>query len=288
MDTRPCGQIYGLLGYPVKHSFSPAMHNAAFKALGIDAQYQLFEVKPQELGDFLGSIQNKGIAGLNVTIPYKEKVLDFVQLDSESSYLKQLRAVNTIVIKDGILKGFNTDVAGFARHLREYIDPKGKKVAILGAGGASRAVAYAIADSGAKDIVLYDIELDRAEKVVETIKSIFADAQIRFVKKLEQLDIPRKDILINATPIGMKEADPCLVSKEILHYKLFVYDLIYNPPQTKLLELAKSKGAKTSNGLGMLLYQGMLSFELWTAQKAPYDVMRRALEEEIERVGHGH
>jgi len=286
MDTRPAGRIYGLLGYPLKHSFSPAMHNAAFKALGIDATYKLFEVSPQDLKGFIESLPQSGINGLNVTVPYKEKVLDFVQLDSESFYLKQLRAVNTIVIKEGSLTGFNTDVPGFQKHLKENINPADKKVAILGAGGASRAVAYVLANNGAKDIVLYDIELDKAQRVVEMIKGIFPGVQVRCIKEIDELDIIHKDILINATPIGMKEADPCLVSKEMIHYKLFVYDLIYNPPQTTLLKLAKSKGAKTSNGLGMLLYQGMLSFEHWTGKKAPMDAMRRALEEEIERVGH--
>ena len=140
--------IYGVIGWPIKHSLSPAMHNAAFKALGIDAEYRAFEVKPESLGDFFADIDSC-IKGLNVTIPHKEKALDFIQLDQESSYLRQIKAVNTLVRQDRIWKGFNTDIPGFSRHLKELrFDPKDKKIAILGAGGASRAVSYVLANQG--------------------------------------------------------------------------------------------------------------------------------------------
>ena len=162
MDKEPGCLTYGLLGYPVKHSFSPPMHNAAFRALGINAQYKLFEVKPQDLSSFMGSLQQEGISGLNVTIPYKEKVLEFVELDREFLYLKQLRAVNTIVVGFGSLWGFNTDVPGFSRDLKENINPAGKKAAILGAGGASRAIAVMLAESGIKILTLPDIQEEKA------------------------------------------------------------------------------------------------------------------------------
>jgi shikimate dehydrogenase len=274
-------KIYGVLGYPAKHSFSPFIHNAAFNALGIKAEYKIFEVKPEDLDDFLARIDANNIFGLNITVPYKEKILNFVHLDSESFYLRQIKAVNTIVKKDGIWKGFNTDVPGFSRHLKENFDPLNKKVVIMGAGGAARAVAYVLAKTGAKEIAIFDIDRTKSQNLADMIKDLFPNFQISPVENIEQLDIQKKDLLVNATPIGLKEEDPCLVKEDMLHKNLFVYDLIYNPPETKLLTLAKKIGAKTSNGLGMLLYQGALSFGHFTGKDAPVDIMRQALMEAI-------
>ncbi|MDD5291798.1 MAG: shikimate dehydrogenase [Candidatus Omnitrophica bacterium] len=280
-------RIYGLIGYPVKHSFSAAMHNAAFKHLrergeiDYDAEYRLFEVKPQDLGVFLNSLPEQNIYGLNVTIPHKEEATDFIKVDEKSSYLRQIKAVNTIARKDSSWMGYNTDIPGFSRHIKEYVDPLAKKVAILGAGGAGKAVAYAIADSKAEEIIIYDIDKKKTDDVIGIIKSLFKDFNIKSVDSIERLDISNKDILINATPIGMKDTDPCLISEDMLHKDLFVYDLIYNPPQTKLLKLAKKANAVTANGLGMLLYQGMLSFKIWTGKDAPKEVMWKALSSQI-------
>jgi len=274
-------KVYGLIGYPVKHSLSPAMHNAAFKALGIDAHYELFEVKPQDLNSFLDSLSSKEIYGLNVTIPHKENVLDFVKFDRESFFARQIKAVNTIVKKDKIWFGYNTDAPGFIRHLKENIDPRDKRVAVLGAGGAGKAVSYAVANSKSKEIRVFDIDKDKAKNLVDLIGNLFKGLNIKFVNSIVDLDILNKDILINSTPVGMKETDPCLVNKEMLHKDLLVYDVIYNPAETKLLSLAKKVGAKVCNGLGMLLYQGMLSFEIWTGKKAPQEVMWKALSSQI-------
>jgi len=277
MDKKSPARIYGILGFPAKHSLSPAMHNAAFRALKINAEYKLFEVEPEELDYFLDKLDKNDIQGLNITVPYKEKILDFVTLDSESFYLKQIKAVNTIVKKDNIWKGFNTDIPGFSKHLKEHFDPTNKKVAILGAGGAGRAVAYVLADSGAKEIAIFDIDKSKSKNVTDMIKGLFPNSGISSVDNIAQLDLKGKDLLVNATPIGLKESDSCLVSAGMLHKSLFVYDLIYNPPETKLLKIAKEQGATVSNGLGMLLYQGMLSFQIWTGQEAPREVMERAL-----------
>ena len=257
------------------------MHNAAFRSLKINAKYESFEVKPGELGDFLEKSAGQDIFGLNITVPYKEKILDFASLDSESNYLKQIKAVNTIVKKDGKWKGFNTDIAGFSRHLKENFTPFGKKAAILGAGGAARAVAYALADCASSQIDIFDIDTHKAKDVALMIKKLFLNFQINAVDSIEELKIKDKDLLVNATPVGLKESDPCLVDEAMLHKNLFVYDLIYNPPETKLLTAAKHIGAKTANGLGMLLYQGMLSFKIWTGQDAPQEVMRQALQGEL-------
>lgn len=277
MDKRSLPNIYGVLGYPVKHSLSPLMHNAAFKALKINAKYLLFEKRPQDLEDFLHSLTKENIYGLNITIPYKEKILDFVTLDKESFYLRQIKAVNTIVLENGIWKGFNTDIPGFSKDLKENIDPTNKRVAILGAGGGARAVAYVLANAGAREISIYDIDKKKSKEVASMIKSLFVNFRISPVDNIEQLDINQKDLLINATPIGLKGTDPCLIKEEMLPKDLFIYDLIYNPAQTKLLSLAKKRGIRASNGLKMLLYQGMLSFRIWTNKDAPQEVMWQAL-----------
>ncbi len=274
-------KIYGLIGYPVKHSLSPAMHNAAFSYLKINAEYKLFEKKPEEVEGFIKSLSAEGIFGLNVTIPYKEKVLSLVTLDKESFYLRQIKAINTVVREGDILKGFNTDIPGFQRHLKENIDPVNKKVALLGAGGAARAVLYVLAKSAAKEISVYDIDKNKTRDILAMIKGLFPAIIINSVDSVEQLDIKNKDLLINATPIGMKETDNCLINEDMMHRNLFVYDLIYNPSETKLLTLAKKAGAKTSNGLKMLLYQGMLSLKHWTGLEAPQDVMWQALQKEL-------
>ena len=270
-------EIYGLLGYPLGHSLSPLMHNAALRALKINAEYKLFALPPQKLGDFLRDSLQSNIRGLNVTIPYKEKVLDLCLLDENSAYLKQVKAVNTLVKTDGLWKAFNTDIAGFSRHLKEHFSPFNKKAAILGAGGAARAVAYVLANSGVKEMVIFDIDRAKSQGIVNMICSLFPGFPVLTVDSIGELNIRQKDLLINATPIGLKKTDPSLVKREMLHKNLFVYDLIYNPAQTKLLTLAGQAGAKFTNGLGMLLYQGALSFEYFTGKKAPLGLMRRAL-----------
>jgi len=270
-------KIYGLIGLPLKHSLSALMHNAAFKALNINAEYRLFEIGPEEVDGFLAQLDENNISGLNVTVPYKEKVLKFVKLDRDSSFLRQVQAVNTIAKKDGAWTGFNTDIAGFSRHLTEQFDPAGKKAAILGSGGAAKAVAYALASLKAKAISIFDIDYQKSGKITDMIKEIFPGFPIYPVDKIEGLEIKDKDLLVNATPVGLKEEDPCLVKSGQLHSSLFVYDLIYNPAQTKLLALAGQAGVRTSNGLGMLLYQGMLSFRIWTGREAPRQAMEEAL-----------
>lgn len=271
-------KIYGLIGYPVKHSLSPIMHNATFKALGINAEYKLFEKRPEELGYFLHSLSKENIYGLNVTIPYKEVVLKYLQLKSPE--VKFTDAVNVIIVKDkNYLEGWNTDGIGFHRHLTMDLkfNPLGKSVVVLGAGGAAKAIINQLAMHGAKNITIYDIDNDKSLNLAAKINKEFPKCNAIASDSIEKLDIKNADLLINATPIGMKGDDPCLVDPDSLHPSLLVYDLIYNPPETKILKLAKQKGAPISNGLGMLLYQGVRSFELWTGQKAPVEVMRKAL-----------
>jgi len=277
MDKKSLTKIYGVLGYPVKHSFSPLMQNAAFGALKINAEYKLFEVAQEELKDFLTSLREKNIWGLNVTIPHKEKVIPF--LDNLSDETRLIGAVNTIRVSSNQLEGFNTDGEGFLKHLTEELKfaPRGKIIAVIGAGGAARAVSVYLSKALTKEISIYDIDKNKTSVLVEHLKKNFKNIEFIAANSIEELNIKDCDLLVNATPIGMKETDPCIVDKKFMHKNLLVYDLIYNPKETKLQAHAKKVGAKVSGGLGMLLYQGMFSFEIWTGQKAPKEVMRKAL-----------
>lgn len=277
MENDPINKIYGVLGNPAKHSLSPLMHNAAFSTLKIDAEYKIFEVEPQNLGNFILSLSKEGIFGLNVTVPYKEKVIPYLQNISDEA--KLIGAVNTIKVLGENLEGFNTDGEGFLKHVSEDLrfSPEGKSIAIIGAGGAARAVSICLSKRNPKRISIYDIDGVKLLSLINYLKENFKDIEFNSVSSPENLGINNSDLLINATAIGMKEADPCLVDEKSLHKDLLVYDLIYNPGETKLLVLAKRAGAKTSNGLGMLLYQGMAAFEIWTGKKAPKEVMKKAL-----------
>jgi shikimate dehydrogenase len=272
-------KIYGLIGYPVKHSLSPLMHNAAFSHLKINAEYKLFPLQPNELQDFLKNFKKNNIFGLNVTVPYKEKVMPL--LDKMSKEARLIGAVNTIKASRNKLYGFNTDGQGFLKHLTCDLkfNLKGKTIAFIGAGGAARAVSVYLSKGNPKRISVYDIDKAKAKAIVKHLKENFKNVDFRFVNSVAELNINDTDLLINATPIGMRGADHCLVDEKYIHKNLLVYDLIYNPKETKLLRLAKKKGAKVSNGLGMLLYQGALSFEIWIGKKAPIEIMRSALNE---------
>lgn len=281
---------YGLIGYPLGHSLSPFMHNAAFKALDVDAAYELFPLKEDELDDFFGKLKEKDspVFGLNVTVPYKEKVIKY--LDGLNPYAQKVSAVNTIVIgKDRKLVGYNTDGPGFLAHLTEIGFPtKDKRVVMLGAGGAARAVLSALCmiPERPQQIKIYDIEHEKAERLVSDLKKNMNGDILEAVMSIDDLDIELSDLLINTTPVGMKPTDIPLVDEETLHANLCVYDLIYNPAQTTLLKMAHEKGAKTSNGLGMLFYQGVLSFQHWAGIELPGNVkakMRKALNDGLKQ-----
>jgi shikimate dehydrogenase len=272
-------RVYGVIGYPIKHTFSPLMHNAAFKSLGMNAVYLAFEIKPKYLKSALSYMKSMGVRGFNATIPHKEKLLKYLdEIDKEASLIK---AVNTVAIKNGRLKGFNTDGRGFIGSLKEEfgISPKGKNFFIMGAGGASRAVSFSLALSGANRIVLVDEIRGKAIKLAGSLSrhtSCEAVALKKDKRAMKEL-IFDSDVFVNATPCGMKPSDPRLIDPALLHKGLFVYDLIYNPRVTKLLKDAGRRGARVSSGIGMLLNQGAISFNIWTGRKPPIRVMRKAL-----------
>ena len=258
---------YGLIGYPLGHSLSPVMHNTAFKELEVEAVYSLFPMKGDALEAFFKDLKLAGspIFGLNVTIPHKEAVIPY--LDCMDSFALKVGAINTVVIDEKRrLKGFNTDGPGFLTHLTEEgFIPAGKRVAILGAGGAARAViaVFCLMRERPQSVKLYDVDHEKAAALVKDLGSRMDVSHVKVVGTIDDLDIELSDLLINATPVGMKDSDPCLVSEELLHPHLMVYDLVYNPAETRLLKLAKTRGSKTVNGLKMLFYQGVLSFQHW-------------------------
>jgi shikimate dehydrogenase len=276
---------YGLVGYPLSHSLSPVMHNAAFKELGVDAVYKLFPLKEEELDDFFARLKDKDceIFGLNVTVPYKEKVLPHI--DQLTPFAQKIKAVNTVVIdKDRKRIGFNTDGPGFLSHLATLgVDIRDKRIAILGAGGAARAIlsALCILEQRPRSIKVYDIDKEKAQRLLVDLQKRMDVDIVQSVNSIDDLAIERCDILVNATPLGMKDDDPVIVGPDLLHENLFVYDLVYNPAETKLLRLAKSQHAHASNGLGMLFYQGVLAFQHWAnvqLDERVKNVMHQSLE----------
>jgi shikimate dehydrogenase len=281
MPKKTAKNIFGVLGFPVAHSLSPAMHNAALRALKIKAAYKKFEVPPEDLGQFVKSIPSKNIRGFNVTIPHKEKILG--HLDASIAAVKEIGAANTVAVdSSGRLKGYNTDYLGFLRHLAE-LKVKPKRIAIIGAGGAAKAVCFALAKKGASRVSIYDVDSYKSISLMRRFRDVFPGCAFTAVDRIAGLELKDKDLLVNASPVGMKPQDPLLVSAEMLHEGIFVYDLIYNPAETKLLKLAAQRGVGCANGLGMLLYQGAESFNIWMKpKKAPLSVMYAALKKAID------
>lgn len=269
-------KLVHLLGYPLGHSISPAMQNAAFHKLGLDYEYSALEVPPENLAELVGGLREPRIAGFNVTVPHKEKILSL--LDEITPVAKLIGAVNTVKNQSGRLIGYNTDGAGFIESLKQdaAFDPAGKKVVIIGAGGASRAVAVMLAEAGAKAIVINDVQKEKAAELAEYLGSYFpikTGANAPLTSSLVDVDL-----LVNASPIGMspRESESPLPDNLRVPTKLTVYDLVYNPMETALLRTAKGAGCRAVSGLGMLVRQGALAFTIWTGQEAPVEVMRKA------------
>ena len=271
--TRVCGVI----GDPIEHTLSPIMHNAAFKALKLDFAFLAFKVKVADVEKAVSGMRTLGIHGLNVTMPHKSAVINY--LDEVDQAAKAIGSVNTILNKDGRLFGFNTDGVGALQALRENgVEPRGKKVLLLGAGGAARAIAYTLARE-ADELVILNRTAKQAAELANLLKQTFdrkvvADALSPNAIKDTLQD---SDVLINATSVGMKpNANQTPVAFEWLRPDLAVMDIVYNPVETKLAKDAKAAGAKVVSGFEMLIYQGAASFEIWTGHSAPVEVMRHA------------
>ncbi len=278
--------LFGIIGYPLEHSLSPLMHNTAFDALEINARYNLFPMAEEELDGFFRELRDKDnpIFGLNVTVPYKEKVLPY--LDALTPFAQKIGAVNTIVItEDRKLIGYNTDAPGFLAHLSELkFDTTNKRVAIIGAGGSARAILATLCmiKERPQSIKIYNRTTSRVDGLLNDLEERIDLSIVESAMSIDDLNIELADLLINATSVGLKENDHCLVDPDLLHGDMLAYDLVYNPPQTPLLAMARDAGARTSNGLGMLYYQGVLAFQHWAAVQLDDDVknkMRKSLEE---------
>ncbi len=279
-------QVVGLFGYPVRHTASPAFQNAGFAAAGLDWVYVPFEVHPDSLSCAIEGVVALGFRGVNLTIPHKQAVVP--HLDEFSPEAKIIGAVNTIDIRDGRLKGYNTDGAGFVRSIRDEsgVDLSGLSVFVMGVGGAGRAVAVQCALDGARDILVCDCDESRSQSVHSLINSQIASQPARFVPFNRQGisdGVRQCDLFVDATPLGLKPGEPMSIDPEWLSPSTFVYDLVYDPPETPLLRRAKERGCRTQNGIGMLLYQGCIAFEIWTGLPAPVEEMRKALEQAVFR-----
>ena len=279
-------KLCGVIGDPIEHTMSPVMHNAAFEKLGLDYCYVPFSVKKEELGRAIEGMRALNIRGLNVTIPHKVAVIPF--LDRLDPLTGKIGAVNTIVNDNGVLTGYNTDAGGFLQALLEMgIEPAGKNVAVLGAGGASRAISFALAEKGAHLVILNRLlELDWAEELAGRLSDVFGGE----VEALELFDenlagaLEKADILINATSVGMSpNVDETAVTSDLLKSSLAVFDVVYNPIKTRLLREAEHTGAQTASGIDMLVWQGALAFEKWTGVEAPVELMRKKVIEMLEK-----
>ncbi|MCX7918569.1 MAG: shikimate dehydrogenase [bacterium] len=279
MNISGTTQLIGLFGYPVKHTFSPIIHNAAFTFLGLDFVYIPFSIPPERLNLAMKAIVPLGFKGLNITIPHKETVIPL--LDEISPTAELIGAVNTIKIDaQERLIGYNTDGVGFITALLSELNMviEGKTMVLLGAGGGARAVGIQSALSNLKAIYIMDIVKERAQKLVADIKRSnpkVAAESIEFVDL--QSVLSKADILVNATPIGMQPEDPLLIQPEWLNKELKVFDLIYNPLETKLVRTAKERGCSATNGLRMLIEQGAAAFEIWTGIQPPVEIMQQAI-----------
>ncbi len=273
--------LFGIYGYPVEHTFSPGMHNAAFKKIGMNACYVPFSVNPDQLKNAVRAIIPLGLRGINITVPHKQHVIAY--LDELSKEADLIGAVNTVQIVDGKLKGHNTDGRGFIRALRvdAGYDPKRKTVLLIGSGGAARAVGFSLALAGVHKIFLHDVDTRKANTLARDIRQKTGiDAQSLSAAALAAA-AEEAGCLINATPLGLKKHDPLPLKREAIKKRHLVCDLVYNPPETGFLKAAKERGAKRLSGLGMLLYQGVIAFEIWTGVKAPVPVMKKALIRQI-------
>jgi shikimate dehydrogenase len=265
--------VVGIIGWPVSHSLSPAIHNAAFAAAGLDWAYLPLPVGPESLRPALTGLAPLGFAGANVTMPHKTEAAELIPRLSEDATL--LRAVNTIVVRAGELEGHNTDVAGFDRFLRRDagFDAAGRSALVYGAGGAARACALALARTGLARLTVAARDEARAAPLVKMVEAFGVPVTLVRPGDTGQLTA---DLVVNATPVGGSEAERAHPSLPSLGADVLVIDLLYDPPSTDLQRRARDAGATAFGGLGHLLEQAALSFELWTGTPAPLEVMSAA------------
>ena len=278
----------GLIGYPLKHSVSPYFQQAALDYCHLDIRYEAWETTPAELPDIVKSLRRPENIGANVTAPYKETVLPL--LDEVDDLANLIGAVNTIVKKDDRIVGFNTDAHGFIEALDKegHLDPKGKRVVMLGAGGAARAAGLVLVQKKVASLAITDGIFDRASALADNLVRYIEGAPPSLGKLRAEVSafqwmnvssvktFAHSDLIIHCTTIGMKDSSQEGLSPlgpEVIPKNALVYDVVYNPRLTPLLRLAREAGANVLGGLPMLVYQGAASFKLWTGKEAPVDIM---------------
>jgi len=273
----------GVIGYPLGHSISPAVFAAAFEAAGIEGAYEAWPTTEEQLEGRINALRGDDMLGANVTVPHKEAVIPM--LDRLDERAERVGAVNTIVAKNGELAGHNTDVGGFARALRDDagFDPRGRRTAVLGAGGAARAVAQVLVEAGASIVLLAGRSPRRLEGVTANLRANTPSGTTitwcHWEDGVFMSHIPKAHLLVNCTPVGVKGSET--VGRSPIDAKWLpeggvVFDLVYNPTETPLLAAAKERGATPVSGLGMLIYQAAESFALWTGAEAPVEAMLEA------------
>lgn len=264
-------KLYGVIGNPVKHSFSPRMHSTAFQLLGINAVYLPFHIITEQLPNLLNAFTITGVQGFNITLPHKENIVPYLDLLSNDAEV--LQSVNTVIKTETGWKGYNTDGSGFIRSLSDAdISIRGRKVLIVGAGGAARSIAVALAREGVADMII----LNRTSSKAESLATLLHDISSGISVKTGYTQGDHPDIVINTTSVGMK-GNQCPIPDEIVLDCDQIIDIIYNPSQTPLLKKAEERSIPYLNGLDMLLYQGVEAFEIWTGQTAPIAAMRESL-----------
>ncbi len=282
-------RVCGILGNPIEHTLSPVMHNAAFEELNLDFVYVAFRVRREELRDAIIGSRSLNILGLNVTMPHKNAVMRY--LDELDPTARSIGAVNTILNDEGRLIGYNTDGIGALKALKENgITPNGKKLLLLGAGGAGKAIAFHAAQE-VTELVILNRTPRKAKKLAEVLRKEFSkkiNSKELSTETVEQ-ELKDTDIVINATSVGMHpDIDQSLVPQSLLRPDLCVMDIIYNPLETMLAKDAKAVGAKVVSGIEMLVYQGAASFEIWTNHPAPVKVMKQAVLNKLSELGAHH
>ena len=272
--------VLGIIGAPIGHSISPKFQQAALDYYGIDGTYQAWEVAPPRVEDFIRSLRRPEVLGINVTVPHKRAVIPI--LDNVDQWATEAGAVNTIVHRDGRLSGHNTDGYGFLRALREAggFEPQGRRVLVLGAGGAARGVVLALIGEGIGQLIVANRTLARAEALIQLARARGVVGQAIPLSWNElSLAAVQSDLIINCTTIGMTHGPDAKGTPLLLHQippTALVYDLVYNPLETPLLREAARAGAGVLGGIHMLVYQGAASFEMWTGKPAPVEVMLNA------------
>lgn len=271
-------QVAGIIGFPVSHSLSPLMHNAAAGALGLNFAYLPFSVAPHQLPKAVAGVRALNLLGVNITIPYKEQVLPL--LDGLDKAAQQIGAVNTIVVQDGLLIGHNTDWSGFRADLQEKgVQIAGTHAIVLGAGGSARAIVFALLQGGAEQITVVARRLHQAEQLARGMAEV-GIGQVICRQFSEMATLPPSALLINTTPLGMTPYNQQTPWPSDLPFpgQPFVYDLVYRPAQTSLLTQAQQAQLPFANGLGLLLHQGAQAFQKWTGQTPNLTVMSQAIQ----------